>query len=252
MADGLPDAFSQTFTVRYDECGADGALRASVYLRFIQELAFGHSAALGFPLTWYERHRRYWLVRRVHLAVAAPAGYGEALVGTTRILGARRMLARRLNTIRRVHDGTEVATALVDWTFTADGSAPAHVPEEMARAFPTLGQPIAPMPLEEPPRPAGDAWTALWIRSSDLDAMGHANNAVYLDLLDDAVTRAGGRAVVEAHPRTYDIQYRAAAGPGMALRDLAWEDDGTWHYRLETSEDRLLLHGRVARTGGPA
>ncbi|MDR7483917.1 MAG: thioesterase [Armatimonadota bacterium] len=245
MDDEFPEAFSQTFRVRYDECGADGTLRASVHMRLVQEIAFGHSAALGFPLAWYEQHRTFWLVRRVHLVVHAPARYGDALDYTTRVLGARKVLARRLNTARRAGDGTPVATAVVDWILTREGIAPVRIPEEMARAFPAMQQPIAPIPLDEAAPPISAEASPLWIRAGDVDALGHANNAAYLDLFDDAVVRAGGQRVIEAHPRTYDLLYHAAAESGAALRDRAWSETGLWHYRLERPDGTLLLHGRL-------
>jgi len=74
--------FSQTFRVRYEECGPGGSARASTYLRYLQDLAFAHSAALGYPLSWYETHRLFWLMRRIHLVVSSGARYGEEWRGT--------------------------------------------------------------------------------------------------------------------------------------------------------------------------
>lgn len=250
MSFGSPESFSQTFHVRYDECGAGGTLRASVHLRLFQEIAFGHSAALGFPLAWYEQQRLFWVVRRIHMVVHEPARYGDALVYTTRVVGARRVMARRVNDARRAGGGGLVATAVADWIFTADGITPRRVAEELARAFPAMARPVAPVPLEEPQPPGGTAATPLRMRASDLDAMGHVNNAVYLDLMDDAVLRAGGHDLVGAHPRTYDLLYHAAATSGDALRDLAWWDGDHWQYRLERGDGLLVLHGRLAG-GGP-
>src|SRR5574341_448232 len=123
MPDAPHDFHSLTFSVRYDECGPRGNVRASVYMRLFQELAFAHSAALGFPLAWYERHRLFWLLRRVNLVVLAPARFGDALLCTTRVAGARRVMARRINTARRA-DGSLIAAAMADWIFTQEGVTP--------------------------------------------------------------------------------------------------------------------------------
>ena len=61
MHDDFPRAFSQTFRVRYDECGPGGWMRASAHLRACQETAFAHSEAVGFPLAWYEQNRFFWI-----------------------------------------------------------------------------------------------------------------------------------------------------------------------------------------------
>ncbi len=217
-----------------------------MYVRLLQELAFDHSAARGFPPRWYDAHRLFWLVRRIHLVVEAPARHGDALACTTRLLGARRVLARRLGTVRHEGTGTTVATAVVDWILTRDGTAPTRIPGEIAAVFPGMTRAIVPLPLAEPQPPSGVAATPLWVRTSDADAMAHANHAAYLDLLDDAVFRAGGAAAIAAHPRTYDLQYHAAARVGAALHDLAWNEGGAWHYRLATPEGLLILHGRLA------
>jgi acyl-CoA thioesterase FadM len=248
------ESFSQTFHVRYDECGDGGTLRASVHLRLFQEIAFGHSAALGFPLSWYEQQRLFWIVRRIHLEVHESARYGDALVYTTRVVGARRVMARRHNEARRAEDGGLVASAVTDWIFTADGVTPTRVAEELATAFPAMARSVAPAPLEEPQPPDGIASAPIRMRASDLDAMGHVNNPVYLDLMDDAVLRAGGHEPVGAHPRTYELLYHAAATSGDALRDLAWRDGDRWQYRLERSDGLLVLHGRLSGGGaaGPA
>jgi acyl-ACP thioesterase len=152
-------------------------------------------------------------------------------------------MARRHNTVQRA-DGAPVATAVVDWILTENGEAPVRVPEEFAAAFPTSEGAVAPSTLQESHPPSGSARAPLRIRASDADAMGHANHTVYLDLLDDAVIRAGGAAAT-AHPRTYDLQYDAAAATGAELCDLAWQEAGLWHYRLETPGGALHLHARL-------
>ena len=239
--------FSQTFRVRYEECGPGGSARASTYLRYLQDLAFAHSAALGYPLSWYETHRLFWLMRRIHLVVSSGARYGEDLLCATQVLGMRRVLARRRSTVRRA-DGTPVAEAVADWIFTYNGAALARVPDDFAATFPVLGEALTPSSLAEPPAPAQAAWASVHIRASDADAMGHANHTVYIDLLDDAVTRAGGAEAVAGHPRTYDLQYHAPAAAGAVLRDVAWHEADLWSYRLETPEGRLIVHGRLLRS----
>jgi acyl-CoA thioester hydrolase len=245
------DTFTLTFRVRYEECGPGGTVHAAAYMRYLQDLAFAHSAALGYPLAWYEAQRLFWLVRRVRLAVHAPARYGDDLRATTVVTGMRRVMARRRNAIRTA-DGALVASAIVDWIFTSGGVAPTRVPEAFTRTFPALTRTIAPAPLPAAPAPAGAVWSPLRIRVGDTDAMGHANNAVYIDLLDDAVVRAGGAAAVAAHPRTYEAQYGAAAAAGAPLRDVAWRDGTAWRYRLESMAGRLHLHGDLTPAADPA
>jgi acyl-CoA thioester hydrolase len=237
-------AFSQTFRVRYDECGPGGGARASTYLRYLQELAFAHSAALGYPLSWYETQRLFWLMRRVHLAVYDGARYGEDLRCTTQVVGMRRVLARRRNWVERA-SGERVAEAAADWIFTREGVAMARIPDDFVAAFPALEMAVVPSALPDRHPPSGASYTTLRLRAGDEDAMGHANHAVYLDLLDDAVSGAGGAAAVAMYPRAYEVQYHAAARSGVPLRHLAWPEAVRWHYRLESPDGRLFLYGRL-------
>lgn len=250
MYDGFPASFSQTFQVRYDECGAGGALRAAVHLRLAQEIAFEHSAACGFPLSWYEEHRLFWVVRRIHLVMRAPARYGEALIYTTRLAGARRVMARRITSVRRAADGADIASATTDWIFTSEGTQTARIHADLVAAFPAMAKSVIPLPPLESTMPQHLSFTPAHIRVGDLDGVGHVNNPVYLDLLDDAVARAGGRTTTDAHPRTYDLQYESAVAAGDALQDVGWLDGGAWHYRLERTGGGLVLRGRLAQDEG--
>jgi acyl-CoA thioesterase FadM len=246
MHDEFPESFAQTFQIRYDECGRGGALRAAVHLRLFQEIAFAHSASAGFPPAWYEQERLFWVVRRLHLVVHAAARHGDALTYSTRVVGARRVMARRVSTAMRADDGSPVATGETDWIFTRDGAAPSRIDRRLAAVFPAMSRAVTPVPVEEPAVPPETVPSALRVRVGDLDSVGHVNNPVYVDLLDDAVVRAGGEAAVDAHPRTYDMQFAAAIRAGDMVRDLAWREGGRWHYRLERQDGGLVIHGRLS------
>jgi acyl-CoA thioester hydrolase len=248
MHDDFPRTFSQTFRVRYDECGPGGWMRASAHLRACQETAFAHSEAVGFPLAWYEQHRFFWILRRIRFIVHHPARYGHALTYTTRVLGARRVFARRKTTARRDSDGVTVASCVADWIFTRDGAQIMRIDEGLARAFPAFAESITALPLEEIGAPTDAVRRALTFRTTDLDDMRHANHTVYVDLVDDAIERAGAASsgAANAAPRTYDLLYHSAATADDALVDVVWNTDNVWHYRLERVDGALLLHGRLA------
>ena len=64
-------------------------------LRYAQDLAWFHSAARGFERAWYAERGLTWLVRAAEVEVLAPVAVGDELVGTTRVVGWRRVWARR-------------------------------------------------------------------------------------------------------------------------------------------------------------
>ena len=90
-----PDRCSAQYRVRFDEAGPDGLLRTSVLLRYAQDLAWYHSALRGFDRAWYTERRLTWLVRAAEVGVVAPMRVGDELVGTTMVVGWRRVWARR-------------------------------------------------------------------------------------------------------------------------------------------------------------
>ena len=55
--------------------------------------------------------------------------------------------------------------------------------------------------------------------------MAHANNAVYVDWLEEAIRLRGGETVLSTFPRTYRLEYLASAAPDQELLAEAWPDD---------------------------
>jgi hypothetical protein len=79
--------------------------------------------------------------------------------------------------------------------------------------------------------------------------MGHVNNAVYLDWLEEAILGAApgvSNATLATTPRRYRLEYAAAADPGAPLEDAAWQDGELgWCYRLSGPDGRDLFRARV-------
>ena len=65
--------------------------------------------------------------------------------------------------------------------------------------------------------------------------MDHANNAVYLDWLEESILDLGapeGAATLGAVPRRYRMEFVLAVESGAELDGAAWRDDDGWSYRL--------------------
>ena len=87
--------YEAAYRVRCDEAGPDGRLRTSGLLRWTQDLAAQHSDALGYDRAWYRERGLTWLVRTAELEIGAPIRYGAEVVGSTRVVGFRRVWSRR-------------------------------------------------------------------------------------------------------------------------------------------------------------
>ncbi|TAK01326.1 MAG: hypothetical protein EPO36_06155 [Chloroflexota bacterium] len=222
---GVDNGFEAGYRVRFDEAGADGLVRTSALLRYAQDIAWRHSEDLGFDRSWYTERGRWWVVRSVELEVLAPVAMGRTLRVATAVIGHRRIWARRRAEFR-LADGTLAAVASTDWVIVDDRGRIMRIPPDFGDAFPNIELDADIIRVALPPVSPEACRLTLRVRPQDLDPMGHVNNAVYLDWLEEAVAEAGDAAASTAIPRRIAIEYAASAEPGDMLEAAAWPVDG--------------------------
>lgn len=240
--------FTSLFQVRFDECAADGAARASTLLRYTIETAFAHSASKGFPLAWYDAHGVYWLVRRAHLELHRPVPYGSRVSVTTQVVGFRRIWARRRNVVRE-EDGPTVGTITMDWVLTDRHGSPVRVPREMEQAFPALAERFAVRALDLGNRPADARRDDYVVPAHQSDPRAHVNTAAYLDLFEDGLAASG--VASQQRPATLELEFLRQSVPGDTVLRTVWSADGTWVMELTTPEGDAIARG-IRLLAGPA
>ena len=248
MTDGTWTSFSAPYRVRFDEAGSDGLLRTSGLLRYAQDVAWQHSVARGFDRAWYGERGLAWVVRAVDLTVLAAIPLGSQLDATTRVLGQRRVWARRVGEFRL--DDRRVSRVQTDWLLLDASNRPTRLPREFDGAFETLpaGDGLARVELPAPPQDA-DRRT-IRARPQELDPMAHVNNAVYLDWLEESVLAAGLPATELATlPRRIRLEYAGSADPGTPVVAVTWEQDGRWLHRLERQDGPVLVTATLSTSG---
>ena len=244
-----PDHCSAPYRVRFDEGAPDGLVKTSVLLRYTQDLAGYHSAVRGFGRAWYAERGITWLVRAAEVAILAPIAVGSELVGTTQVVGWRRVWARRRTEFHDA-DGELAAWVHIDWVLLDARGAPTRIPQEFDAVF---GAPPATFELArvDPGEvPGGAARMTFDVRPQELDPMDHVNNAVYADWLDEVIAVAGGAAAVRAIPRLARLEYARAAEPAAKLVAAAWPDFRGWSCRVTDAAGADLLRARLEP--GPA
>ena len=217
--------FSAPYRVRFDESTPEGEVRTSALLRYAQDCAWLHSESLGFGRDWYAGRGLAWLVRVATVSVVDHVGTGDRLVVTTAVTGFRRVWARRWTGIADP-DGRAVAEIETDWVMTdlARG-VPTRVPDDFPRVFGVPLDTFEPRRVRSVEPPPTASSVRLPVRRQDVDPMGHANNAAYLDWLEEAVAAApDGGASILARPRRYVLEYLVPALPGDDLVGQAWRD----------------------------
>jgi acyl-CoA thioesterase FadM len=239
-----PDAWSAPYRVRFDEAGPDGLLRMSGLLRYAQDVAWHHSTVRGYDRDWYAQRGLAWLVRTAEVTALAAIPVGTELVGTTRVVGWRRVWARRHTTFEDP-SGTTVATVQIDWVLLDGRGAPTRIPAEFEPVFgaatATVG--LARVVLRDPP--AAPMRTAIAVRPHELDPMAHVNNAVYADWVEEAVLESGGAEAIHALPRLVRLEYAAPADGGARLSAETWQSDGGWSVRIRDNDGQELLRARL-------
>ena len=228
------------YRARFDECGPDGRLRTSGLMRWAQDCAWVHSQRLGFGREWYAARGLWWLVRCAELSVPGHVALGETASVTTAVVGWRRVLARRRTSVVGA-DGRPVATVFTDWVLTDARGMPTRVPADFAEIF-GGAEPFDPARVSLEPTPPDAVELRFAVRDHEIDPMAHANNAVYVDWIEEAAGALGMGALAYCR-----LEYVAAAARGADVIGRAWRTGDGVSYRLTSAAGTELLRA-VART----
>ena len=254
LLDDGRSAWQTTYRVRFDEAGPDGLLRTSGFMRYAQDLAWQHSAELGFGRAWYAERGLTWLVRAAELVIHEAPEMGSVLTARTAIVGIRRVFARRRGEFL-LADGTSAGWVHTDWVLIDHRGALTRIPAIFPEVFGAADDmgPVGRIPL--PATPPDAVHRRFAVRPHELDPLDHANNAIYLDWLEESILAAAdpieARAATRDLPRRYRMEYALAVEAGADLDDAAWRDDGGWSYRLGGA-DRGADRFRARVAIGPA
>ena len=226
---------SHVYNARVRVCHGDldafGRAHPSAYLRHLAQVAIDASTAVGFDAAWYESARAHWLVRRSTFAVTRPSRADTTLAVRTWVEDFRRVRSRRRYEVSGPGD-VPALTAVTDWVFVdlATGR-PRRVPAEMETRFGVTTPAATPRPpWHVPPAPPTPGRARHRVRWIELDALGHMNNAAYLDVLMQG-------ALDVLHDLGWPIERLTAAGnaPWVAQGDIEYLDEVRAGDSLETT-----------------
>jgi acyl-CoA thioesterase FadM len=240
----LPYRIVRPYRVRFEESTASETTRTAIYLAWAADVAWQHSALVGFDRPWYSSRGLFWLVRAVRLDVLVPIPTYSSVKVSTQVVGYRRLAARRRSEIRD-ESGRLLALLEIDWVMTNARGVPTRVPEEMLRFIEDGSTTFEMRKVCLPPTPAGAHEATIVVSRRDLDPMAHVNNSVYLDYLEETLESAGCGALLNEVPRRYEVDFLSSAEGGDELLATAWPHAEAWFFTLRRADGTSLFRARV-------
>jgi len=144
------------YAIRVDDADIDMLGHASniAVVRWIQDAAIAHSAAVGLALEAYLRFGAFFVIRRNEVDYLRPALRGEEIRVRTWIASAAAAKCERATEFVRASDGEIVAKSLTTWGFVeATTGRPTRIPDDVriAFGFPPRTRSTPPPPMAVPP-----------------------------------------------------------------------------------------------------
>lgn len=212
MSDGR--RFETSRRVRLADADPSGRLRLDALARFLQDIGNDDTADAGHDAT------TPWVTRRTTVQVDGWPRIGERLEVTTWCGGMGSHFAERRTTLRSPTGTIEVAAT---WVHVDEATGrPARLPQWFHDTYAGAagGRKITARLTHGPPVDGAVAqpWPIRW---SDLDVIGHVNNAAYWEAVEEVCHQ---RALV---PTFAEVEYAGGIDPGddvvlLTAADAMW------------------------------
>ena len=131
-----PNPFHIEVVVALSDIDSFNHVNNTVYLRWLTECAWAHSAAVGLPEATCVEMRRGMAVRSIHVDLLASAYLDEHLLVGNWLTNRDRLRATRIYQIINKESGTTLLRGHVDFVcVNLDNGRPARMPPEFDRAY---------------------------------------------------------------------------------------------------------------------
>lgn len=203
--------------IRLSDVDAGGRLRFDAVARYLQDVATDDVVDTGRDLD-----ERVWVVRRTRIDVVVPFVDDERAELATWCSGTGAAAAARRTSLAGDAGGVIEAESI--WIHVGRDGRPARLDPDFFGIYGDAAggrRAVTRLGLPDPPASAPhDRWT---VRATDVDVLGHVNNAAYWHGVEELVTRAeafrrGASAVLE---------FRRPVDLGDAVELASWPADGT-------------------------
>ena len=176
--------FAGVRPIRLADADPSGRLRLDALARHLQDVATDDVNDAGAG-----NDKLTWVVRRSAFVAEAWPLYGERVTYSTFCSGIGPRWADR-RTSGRSSQGSHVEAAVLWVCLDLRSGRPASLPEGFHPLWgATAGGRVVSARLHHPPPPDGMTGRPWQVRVTDLDVLGHVNNAVYWAAVEDEIAR---------------------------------------------------------------
>ena len=189
--------YSTRRRVRLSDMDAAGRVRLDAVARFLQDAAIDDVEETGWGIPDH-----IWVIRKIRVDVVAPLLRDRSVEVETWCSGVAAIAAGRRWSVRGDAGGHVEIDSV--WIHLGPDQRPARIGDFGPYGLAAAGRPVSTkLALPDPPADAGRVPWAL--RSTDLDANGHVNNAVYWQAVEDWCAREG---IDPSSPHRAELDYR--------------------------------------------
>ena len=204
--------YSAQRRVRLSDMDAAGRVRLDAVARFLQDAAIDDVEETGWGIP-----EHVWVIRKIRVDVIAPLLRDRAVEIATWGSGVAAIAAgRRWSVAGNAGGRVEIDSV---WIHLGPDQRPARIGDFGPYALAAAGRPVS-TKLTLPDPPAAAARVPWALRSTDLDANGHVNNAVYWQAIEDWLAREG---VDTGSPYRAELDYREPIDLGDRVELASFE-----------------------------
>lgn len=226
--------FTQQLRTRLNEMDAWQQLKTSSLLSYMEQAATDMSVESGFGPEWYAAQGTAWVMRSIILQRLGTAKYGDDLVTIAWVSNSQRIRLWSDYEVRHT-DGSAVAVGRAEWVYLDRvRRLPRPIDAAILKNWPmheasSLWTESVQLPLPAPESGVQPYVASHPVFSYDADVMGHTNNAVYANWLEDearSALRSWGYSIDLPQPSasklrldllSTSIQYQGPTHPGDNL-----------------------------------
>lgn len=241
----MTKVYKWQFKIRSYEVDQTGIVSPAVFQNLLEETALQASAANGFSTEWHSANQCTWVIRRMSVRYEEPARFHNLLEARSWVSTFGRVRSNREYELVRAQDGVRVLRGRADWVFMNTTTRRIQrIPSEFETAFepdPDTAEDLG-IRLDEPQTDSQAAQYVMqrMVSRSEIDELGHVNNAHYFRWTDDAMWQALRQVKWDHHivlrPIAHDIEY---------VRETRWGDEVNVTSQLSGIQDDRMAWAHI-------